>query len=1193
MFKLLLLLIIFNSLSALGQVVGNPDGDIVETYVEPNSSYEPSLATSDFELDKSPLTSYGYPSNYENLASTSNRSFGKRCNYFMHEMYDLSVLFGAAFDSIFSNLNLSSLNRCDSGYSCIKLNKLNRLLAFRSTTSATATSSSGSVAGNYIEFQDRAGKICLKRKDCQSALHLSPKQKCLNDGGSNCSSKEEKCFYTDLCKTIPPSKLEIDMGLSEDNIVKCSNDYQCSSGYCIELTDMQKTFLLGDNAPSFNKICAPAAECRPECTPQGEYLPNVNENYCCSDSVPLTENNGEIFCASPAELFPFGPPMFEIDWKEENCAGYIYEKTNFSSSLESDDTINYPADYNDWDSYQKAIFTDAKNKKYYRSLRALEFLWTHNQMPGSGDKKYDYYKLYKYANALGQRIQEGHKDADAEYLRAIRTLEKSKIEMEDDLTEGGNTISSEASAGISNIEALMNYHRDLASFYGKQSDDYYRILGFKYDEMDYSGSNDFASMQDSYDKMRLGSYSSSWPSNHFSRDSLAGMFFQIRQPKSTGIISRYDEYDNSTSPFTGINPFDNTPFRRNLNCKNQRGEWIKADNSDVGIGNGGDKKDNSVCVKELSRITGFTDNKYVELVDPIHPQGLMGNEISNSEYSLHPTEFPPAKRFRINVNTLKENIKNQYIDYANESWILPGTDGCVTQKRSIDRISNAELAMMVSYSANPQFQSLVGLELEEMIERAEDILAGEGNISWRENIAHEFTQDYIYQALLGVYQQDFVRDTIDAGPIFGPVALAIIVVGIAILVIGATVLSGGALGAALIVAGASATIGSVASLVVIGTQTYDFANMSSQFINQLYDYEFSPLYITTNERRPWNCTGSNCYDRRYLNSISYKSEIHSVGIEPYLNMALYLESYARARELYHTKVKLCLEDKKIDYENSYDVTGNRNYKIDFGDEAESPDIDIVEMATEECDPDSVYGHRGAYQGGTGVDPLDSPSDTINTGEIKNKEKLGENVGGEEVSIGVNLGLGAKPNMAGEITDSEPSIEDKKNDIKELEKALKKRNSAVAKNKRRRLERLKNFGLKKAPNTGFENAIIANQLAKQLKRSKSGSKFLAALSKAVSTSSIKDSKLKSDDKLPEKIGDKKENANASVDTSDQRQRNYYGERGNYDTDDENIDDLMMKEAKKVKKSDRDSLWETITKTYLKIGIPRLFDTKKKK
>ena len=313
--------------------------------------------------------------------------------------------------------------------------------------------------------------------------------------------------------------------MPENTAERCNTNSECSSGYCKELNDTQKAFLFGDAAPPYDKICAPAAQCFPDCTPKGNTIANQAEGFCCAGAIEMPQGaSGIRTCVDPSELAPFGPPMFEVEFDYNNCSGYVYEKTDFSGSLENDNSVFFPDDYNNWQNLQKALFTDVKGKKFYRALRGLEFLWSYNPRGGSGDKKYDFYKIYKHANELGEMLRDGHFDLDQKYLKAIRDLEIHRLEYEQDKVNdkaSGNSVSAESAAGISNLAALSTYHSKLSDYYEDQAELYYDVLGFEYDSINYGTNNNFSSMQNSYDRLRLDNYPGSWHDSNFKRKSLA------------------------------------------------------------------------------------------------------------------------------------------------------------------------------------------------------------------------------------------------------------------------------------------------------------------------------------------------------------------------------------------------------------------------------------------------------------------------------------------------------------------------------------------------------------------------------------------------------------------------------------------------------------------------------------------------
>ena len=201
-------------------------------------------------------------------------------------------------------------------------------------------------------------------------------------------------------------------------------------------------------------------------------------------------------------------------------------------------------------------------------------------------------------------------------------------------------------------------------------------------------------------------------------------------------------------------------------------------------------------------------------------------------------------------------------------------------------------------------------------------------------------------------------------------------------------------------------------------------------------------------------------------------------------MALFLESYGRAKQLYHSEVSACLLIKQDKYEKAYEKAGGTtDYTLDLGAAAPEHDSDVVSAITEDCDPGGAYGGDPYSGGGLELESYDANENSMDDTVQKAKEKLGKDVGGQDVEISFNKGLGAPPAMTTDSMEgSEETLEEKQAEIKKLQEDLKARNNAVLKSQRKRLNRLKDLGLKAAPKTGFENAIIANQIGKQLRRS---------------------------------------------------------------------------------------------------------------
>ena len=163
-----------------------------------------------------------------------------------------------------------------------------------------------SVIGN-VEFQDRAGKTCLFRRECKDddkspfascvdveyqACMLANKNdaskeaECQKNANLNCSFEEKKCFYTDKCLGIIASKEDVQNEVQSEGVMACKDNYNCSSGYCKEFFGEAAKAITGQDVGAI-KLCAKPAECRPACTPVGEELKDSSVDFCCSGSMAL------------------------------------------------------------------------------------------------------------------------------------------------------------------------------------------------------------------------------------------------------------------------------------------------------------------------------------------------------------------------------------------------------------------------------------------------------------------------------------------------------------------------------------------------------------------------------------------------------------------------------------------------------------------------------------------------------------------------------------------------------------------------------------------------------------------------------------------------------------------------------------------------------------------------------------------
>ncbi len=149
-------------------------------------------------------------------------------------------------------------------------------------------------------------------KNIPDQNNTSPKQACLNAGGSNCNNKSDQCLYKSDCLYSYDSDEYYSGNLFKYMI--CEDDYNCQSGFCNEVTSGSQTI----------KVCAPFARCTPKCKEEGEYVSEEDGEWCC---VGYKLNKNET-CYDPDAEIPGVPEEINYDINDYNCETYLYEEDN-------------------------------------------------------------------------------------------------------------------------------------------------------------------------------------------------------------------------------------------------------------------------------------------------------------------------------------------------------------------------------------------------------------------------------------------------------------------------------------------------------------------------------------------------------------------------------------------------------------------------------------------------------------------------------------------------------------------------------------------------------------------------------------------------------------------------------------------------------------------------------------------------
>ena len=1130
-------------------------------------SYRPVLDKSGIDLIEDELVDIGYVSKEQMvwLGKVTGTEFGMRCDYVLNSgikrlnqedpfklFSRLGLLKNLGFKDQSELENTCGANGedclCDPGYSCQETDKLNALI------------------GN-VEFQDRAGKLCLFRRDCEKG-DSSPykfckkseydycmkyskteneKEKmklCEKDASSKCQGEEKKCFYSDKCLGVVSSKEEIKDKNFGEGIKACEDDYNCASGYCKKFSKEMAKIITGANIGGI-KLCAKPAECRPLCTKVGDVLKNPAENFCCEGSIAYDDGT-QTKCIDPAEFVSAGPPLFKVKVNPVTCEGgvfeasYVDEKGDVKSSFESlglgssSDNADYSEGYYSWSEKDKMAFSETKARRFYRVLRGIEYLWGRADSAGVNDT----FGVNSNVVNIGEKLRIANEHVDRKMLEVHNYLKHSQDELESELSTQSESNISENAAGVSTIQMLANYHQGLSGVYSLQSNHLYKILGMNYNPMDYSGNssdpNYKYSFEESYNRLFGTSTSKSdWP-REFEESSFSGLFYKTRQPVSAGITGNYYHFGKFESEglFSDID----------LPCSDQYGEPIKAKDSDWF----GDRKTNEVCVKEMSRVYDKENGKWVELINPIYPNGLLGEKQNLNKYTNNPTLFPLVKRFVIDQEKLIENINDGFTDYSKEKISM---GSCTEINRVIDGVSDNELMMLIKLGAK---KNLPDNDVKEAVKQARNIYGD----NWRQLMADELTKKYVYQSLTGTYQNQYVRDGFDWGD---------------------TLSFGSFMVAGLVFLG---TLGSVNLFIVDDNKTV------SQKIAAVF-YEFLPFEIEKSNERfdKWGdgCSNQACHDRKYLNSVSNENATEISSYTFLLDGLFYLESYAKAKQVFHKEVSVCLNNLAKNYSESYGVSYYQN-------RLSSEETVMVKSSkmSKTChqqpsDGHSNYGGRlEGYEGELGSYDIQT-EETIQLDKIPNQPEL-QLASGSIKPVHVGMSDSGADMLFDEGKNETTSLADLRN-------GLKKRNEAVKKLKKKKSNMLNRF-----TNGRFSDSIRKKHEAEHLAASLKKSSLAKALKDKLSNRAGKiDLDQKQERIVESPIVEGQLNnvvTKASRNTEDNgrlRNRSYAASRSDsVYADQHRLASHVKRNKNKILISEEDEIWEKISKAYMLHGVPKLFE-----
>ena len=350
-------------------------------------------------------------------------------------------------------------------------------------------------------------------------------------------------------------------------------------------------------------------------------------------------------------------------------------------------------------------------------------------------------------------------------------------------------------------------------------------------------------------------------------------------------------------------------------------------------------------------------------------------------------------------------------------------------------------------------------------------------------------------------------------------------------------------------------------------------------------------YCTSYSIFGW-CNNEYSTPTSWANEYYYEDTYKALHLNRIILMAGYLARYYNAAYDGLTAKAQCLSDyaDKIDAEfNEFGTVGNVNVNEDLANES----FDEVEgmSQTVSC-PDSSNGGDG---GGQDLNTNDAALDATDTGELASVNDAGEtNLGSKVGANRLNLG-GGKAGMGTGSSNEDNVGASQKSDIEKMNKDSKSKLNAIykAKSKLKR-DLLEKIGLDD-PNKGANAASrIVSEMKKNFPLKKALEKTLArnGIDMGVATAAIDSGAIKAKGDAAQKV--KKISDVVEKETKEEKKFTRYGSPGlsvRSPASNKELLRAVKKDANKIRKEESENIWEQITKSYLLIGVPRLFDDKK--
>ncbi len=1097
------------------------------------------FVTGDFE-------DFGYPNNIIDLKHNLNTNLENRCDYGIHEYLGKYRYFDFFNSSLFDQLGKDYLGVGTNKFRDICGNQGQKCLCEDSTT--CERNHTLNKLDPSKDYSERAPNVCLFKEDCRGS-DLSQKAYCesiLNPSDHDkCDGLDDtKCFYRGKCLAVPFTKEYVLAGedeASDTESFKCKNHYNCSSGYCRNLTSDQAKAIFNKTMEQ-GKYCMPVAECAPRCKEVSDVPFNVGEGYCCEGTYSHQVDN-QIYCLDPTDIFVLPGPEIDVVFNDDDCSGGL--------KLLKQGLPKYP----DLDINENNQVVEAISAKYNRKLLGVEFLWSNSDVEKNPARN-DWFGTNQRLQDISNSFSSLRLDHDYSMLSAMYQL---KLNSEND---------QDLAAGVSSITKLSKYYLDLSSVFLGRSNMFKSLIGydqnsiqdfFNVQKNDLSDDHYTSSTKDGYDNS--GSFT-----NH---NSLVAVMGANRTPRKIKIEEKNERLLELSSVFhkhrgggyrkigRGIKHLDLKSFSdifERFSCKNGKGSFIHAFYK------------NFRCVREMIKVKN-EDQTVNELVDPIYPffknQNIFDGAVDSEEddyVTYDKSKFPNAKRLIIDASVLKSNLKSSWKSYANEEV---ENNKCLAQRRSLDFVSDSELQIITNL-VNQFLAVLPGsptLSKEDIIKTFIETYGSgvdsDGIDIWRKSLADDIIANSTYDTLKAIYQKAFIP--------------------------------GG--------------ISKLSSLNLNNPSILwnGFAQFSIIYDRgEMVDFQ-DPFKGFNLSRSNWYHNWlRDVLENYYMEATSYRDNLGVPGITELMYGGAWLENYSLAKAAFYEKTGTCLRVKATEYTNAYKEAENNKGGGSFNIESNqmlnnlSSAENHMDVKLDCANQDGGTGGDGGG-GGSSLESLDSSLDSnsfVETTQDSGLKKIETGTGENVISSFKNLSSG---NTSGGVNVKNPKLKDNAKVSGSLMNTVKERNNALATISKKNENRLKKLGLKGNKSAPMSKSQVASVALQGYSGVPAIKKLLSGKVKPASTIDVKTGGKTTNNAVKESqksVGPLKKKSSESR----TRRRGSSGGHRSYKSTSKGKGKIPVEDLKRmmksVKRDESDSLWDNISNTYKEKGIPRLFDLKSK-